>query len=73
MTSGSTGPRWMTAEFTDDRTETYFAIGTQPAYVLCNKGEGIIHVLRVHNTEKSQYMINKYFMVVGNYLVLFAE
>ena len=50
----------MAAEFTDDGTETHFAIGTQPAYVLAvssgNKREGIIHVLMVHDTEVPEFV-----------------
>ena len=47
-------------EFTEDGTETHFAIGSQPAYVSAlssgNKREGIIHSLFVHESEVPEYL-----------------
>ena len=46
-------------EFTEDGTETHFAIGDQPAYILAvssgNKREGLIHSLVVHETVVPEY------------------
>ena len=50
----------MAGEFTEEGTETHFAIGSQPAYVRAvssgNKREGIIHCLLVHETEVPEYV-----------------
>ena len=50
----------MAAEFTDDGTETHFAIGTQPAFVRAvssgNKREGIIHILVVEGMQVPEFV-----------------
>lgn len=50
----------MAGEFTDEGTETHFAIGSQPAYVRAvssgNKRAGILHSLMVHETEVPEYV-----------------
>ena len=50
----------MAGEFTDDGTETHFAIGSQPAFVRAvssgKRREGIIHSLHVHDTEVPEYL-----------------
>ena len=50
----------MAGEFTDDGTETHFAIGSQPAFVRAvssgKRREGIIHTLYVHDTEVPEYL-----------------
>ena len=47
-------------EFVDDGTETHFAIGSQPAFILGVRGEskreGIRHSLVVHDTEVPEYV-----------------
>ena len=50
----------MAGEFTDEGTETHFAIGSQPAYVRAvssgNKRSGILHSLVVHDTEVPEFV-----------------
>ena len=50
----------MAGEFTDEGTETHFAIGSQPAFVRAvssgKRREGIIHTLYVHDTEVPEYL-----------------
>jgi len=50
----------MAGEFTDDGTETHFAIGSQPAYVKAvssgNKRSGLLHSLVVHDTEVPEFL-----------------
>ena len=50
----------MAAEFTDEGTETHFAIGTQPAFVRAissgNKREGIIHILMVQGMQVPEFI-----------------
>ena len=55
------GKRAETAgEFTDDGTETHFAVGTQPAYVKAvssgKRREGIVHKLYVEEHEIPEYV-----------------
>ena len=49
----------MAGEFTDEGTETHFAIGSQPAYVRAvssgKRREGIIHSLHIHDAEVPEY------------------
>jgi len=50
----------MAGEFTDEGTETHFAIGSQPAFVRAvssgNKRSGILHSLVVHDTEVPEFV-----------------
>ena len=50
----------MAGEFTDEGTQTHFAIGSQPAYVRAvssgNKRSGILHSLVVHDTEVPEFV-----------------
>merc|ERR1711971_1428566 len=49
----------MAGEFTDEGTETHFAIGAQPAFVRAvssgKRREGIIHTLFIHDSEVPEY------------------